>query len=159
MKPFLLILLLLPIYSFAQLKDTVAPKKANRIVVVTNRPAKENFELLRTTLLNSAYTIRMQNSDSLTVHTEEKLGDSYTVSYTISGWAKENEIVLRGKYSSKVDASISGTNYRVFVYEIANTGKRGSVPQQTFAVLQELARKLNGEVFYEVQTTRRGSIF
>ena len=71
----------------------------------------------------------------------------------------ENEIVLSGKYSSRVDASISGTTHRVFVYDIANTGKRGSMPQQTFIALQELARKLNGEVFYEVKTTRKGAIF
>lgn len=159
MKPLLLILFLFPLCSFAQHRDTVAPKKANRIIVVTNKPARENFELLGAALLSSGYTIRMQNSDSLTVHTGEKQGDSYTVSYSISGQAKENEIVLSGKYSSQVDASISGTNRRVFVYDIANTGKRGSVPQQTFAALQELAGKLRGRLFYEVQITRKGSIF
>lgn len=159
MKPLLLILCLWPLCSLAQQRDTVALNKANRIIVVTNKPAKENFELLRTTLFSSDYTIRMQNSDSLSVHTGEKPGHSYTVSYTISGLAKENEIILSGKYSSRVEASISGTTHRVFVYDIVNTGKKGSVPQQTFSALQELAAKLKGQLFYEVQPNRKKSVF
>lgn len=158
MKPLILIALLLPVFSFAQTRDTIAMKKANRIIVVTNKPAQENFELLKLTLASNGFNIQAMNNDSLTIHTQERMGESVTVSYSLSGWAKDNEIILFGKYSSKVDVSYAGTNFKVFVYDIANTGGKGSVSKHTFELMKGIAKELDGNLYYTIQNTKKKSL-
>ena len=158
MKP-ILILLGLPIFSFAQVRDSIAMKNANRIIAVTNRPAKENYQLLILTLKNNGYSLKEINGDSLTVLTAEQRGKSANVSYQLKGLAKENEIILSGTYSSRVESSISGADYRTFINEISNSGKKSSASKYAFNAMDELARQLPGKIFYAVQKAIKTSVF
>lgn len=119
----------------------------------------ENFKLLMSALTDNGFNIQAMNNDSFTIHTKERLSESVTVSYSLSGWAKENEIIVYGKYSSKVDVSLAGTNFKVFIYDIANTGGKGSVSRYTFELMEAVAKELNGNLFYIKQNTKKRSLF
>ncbi len=159
MKQILFIITCFPFALFAQKRDSIAMKNANRIIIVTNKPAKENYQFLQTAFVNGGYTPDIKNDDSLLVQTAETRGNSVAVSYHITGIAKENEIILFGKYSSSVDASIGGTGTRVFVYDIANTGKKGTASRYTFEAMQEVARMFNRKIYYMIAEATKTSIF
>jgi hypothetical protein len=76
----------------------------------------------------------------------------------LNGIAKDNEILLFGKYTSNVEATIGGTGTKRFTYEISNTGKKGSASQFTFNALDEVARMFNARRYYIVEETQRTSI-
>lgn len=159
MKKFVIILLLIPLAVLAQKRDTIPLKKANRIIVVTNKSSTENYTFLKTLFSDNGYVIRSANDDSLTIHSAEMLTRSVTTTFSIDGWAKANEIVLSGNYFSRVENSISGGSYKIFTNEISNTGGKGSASQYTFQLLQDLAVKAGGKLFYESDKTRKTSVF
>jgi hypothetical protein len=112
-----------------------------------------------TALTNNGYAIREKNEATLTVSTQEVAGRSVTVSFHLEGAAKENELVLGGKYQTLVDGSIGGTGSRAFVYDISNTGRKGSVARYAFEALEAVAKSLEGQLFYTRQDTRKQSLF
>lgn len=159
MKFIFILLFSSPLISFAQQKDTVAIKGANRIVVVTNRPARDNYQLIILVFKDNGYILQEINPDSLTVLTTPHRGQSADMSYQMKGVAKENEIILSGTYSSRVESSISGTSYRTFVNDISNTGKKGSASRYAFNAMDILANQIPGKIFYTFQKTIRTSVF
>jgi len=159
MKKMIAVFLLLPLSVLAQQRDSVPVKKANRIVVVTNKPAFDNYGLLKTLFSANGYTIKTMNGDSLTVHSEQLRTKSVTITFSIDGWARENEIILSGNYFSRVDNSISGGSYKIFTNEISNTGGRESASKFTFQLLQNLAAQAGGKLFYVVDKTKNTSVF
>ena len=159
MKHLLIILLLLPLVTAAQQRQAVAMKKANRIVIVTGKPAKQNYQLLQTALENDGYTIQLKNDDSLSVQTAETRSPSGSVTYYITGVAKENEIIMSGKYFSRVESSIGGTPPRIFSFEISNTGNKGTASREMFETLEELAKMFRAPRYYMIQEAKKTSVF
>ena len=159
MRKLVIIFLVFPFLVAAQKRDTLPLKKANRIIVVTNKPAAENYALLKTLFSDNGYPIKSFNDDSLTVHSIELRTKSVTTTFSIDGWAKANEIVLSGNYFSRVDNSISGGSYKIFSNEISNTGGKESASKFTFHLLQDLGAKAGGKLFYTVDKTKKTSIF
>jgi hypothetical protein len=158
MKQFLVIALLFPIISAAQKRDSLPIKNANRIVIVTNKPAADNYKFLGIALDNAGYTVDLQDDSLFTIQTAEIRGNSVSVTYHLNGIAKDNEILLFGKYTSNVEATIGGTGTKRFTYDISNTGKKGSASQFTFSALDEVARMFNVPRYYIVEETQRTSI-
>jgi len=159
MKQILLLITYFPLALFAQKRDSVAMPKANRIIISTNKPANENYKLLQTAFVNGGYTIDIKNDDSLLVQTAETRGNSVAISYHLNGIARENEIILYGKYSAGVDASIGGTGTKVFVYDIANTGKKGTASRSTFEAMNDIAKLFNRKIYYMIIDAKKASIF
>jgi diphthamide synthase subunit DPH2 len=159
MKKILIIIFLSPFLSAAQQRQTSAMKKANRIIIVTNRPAKQNYQFIQSALEKDGYTIHLKSDDSLTVQTAETRSQSGSVTYYITGLAKENEIILSGKYFSKVESSIGGTSPKLFVFDISNTGNKGTASREMFETLEELAKIFNAPRYYMIQETKKTSVF
>lgn len=158
MKHYLFIALLFPIISAAQKRDSLPIKNANRIVIVTNKPAVDNYKFLKIALDNAGYTIDLQDDSLFTIQTAEIRGNSVSVTYHLNGIAKDNEILLFGKYTSTVEATIGGTGTKRFTYDISNSGKKGSASQFTFSALDEVARMFHARRYYIVEETQRTSI-
>ena len=158
MKQLLIIVFLFPIMSAAQKRDSLPIKNANRIIIVTHRPAADNYTFLKTALENAGYTIDLQDDSLFTIQTAEIRGNSVSVTYHLNGIAKDNEILLFGKYTSNVEATIGGTGSKIFTYNISNTGKKGSASQFTFSALDEVARMFKAKRYYMVEETQRTSI-
>ena len=158
MKLLVLIFLGLPFFAIAQ-RDSVAMKDANKIIIITGKTASENYKLVLSALSDLGDVIRVPKDDSLTVRTQELQGRSAAVRYQIMASSKENEIVLSGTYNAKVDASLSGTEYKVFVNEISNSGKKSSAGRYLFEIMQDVARKFDGQIFYTKDKVKKKSIF
>ncbi|HEV8286479.1 MAG TPA: hypothetical protein VGQ09_19355 [Chitinophagaceae bacterium] len=158
MRQVLTIFLFSPLVIFAQHRDSIPIKKANRIIIVTNKPAKNNYQFLQIALENGGYTIDLKNEDSLTVQTAETRGNSVSVTYHLNGIAKENEIILFGKYTSKVESSIGGTGVKDFVYDISNTGKKGSASQFTFQAMDDVAKLFKAGRYYMILDSKKTSL-
>jgi hypothetical protein len=54
---------------------------------------------------------------------------------------------------------LAGTNFKVFIYDIANTGGKGSVSKHTFELMEAVAKELNGNLYYIKQNTKKRSLF
>ena len=159
MKFIFILLFSSPLFSFAQQKDTVAIKGANRIIVVTNRPARDNYQLIILAFKDNGYILQEIDPDSLTVLTTPQRAESANTSYQMKGVARENEIIFSGTYSSRVESSISGASYKTFVNDISNAGKKGSASRYAFNVMDILAKQIPGKIFYTINRTRRISVF
>lgn len=159
MKTFFFISLLFPLFVFAQTKDTI-PANASVIIIKTGKSALQNYRILLTALVNNGYSIHEDendtaivdnNSDSLTVRTKEKAGNATTIKYYLLGLAKKDEIILTGKFTSKVETAVSGPITKDFTYDIANRGSRTSANRYTFDAMNAIAKSLNGSISYKTK--------
>lgn len=153
MKVITLLCCLFPYFSNCQIRDTVPLKGANKVTVKNNRSVRQNFFLLQSSFLDKGYTVIINYKD-LTVQTKDSLIENGTASYTLSGFAKGDSVVLTGSYKVMVVTSIMGEE-KVYNYDIANSGFQGGLSRKMFAALENIAKGINGIIFYTKEKKKK----
>jgi hypothetical protein len=135
MKKLLLLLLLLPVFSIAQ----VIPGKANQITVVNNETAYANFIDVKLLLAKKGIEIASLDKDAFQIESGpisiEGAGTSYYIFI-----CRDDKIIITGK-----------TKYNSDIFEtIANTGAKETPKKVSFDAMNDLAKLLGAKLEYEV---------
>ncbi|UEG49640.1 hypothetical protein LK994_13440 [Ferruginibacter lapsinanis] len=134
MKKLLLLLLLFPLFSFAQ----VIPDKANQITVVNNETAYANFIDVKLLLAKKGIEIANLDKEAFQIESGpiaiEGSGTSY---YTFI--CRDDKIIITGKINS---SNTSET--------IANTSKKDTPAKLSFDAMNDLAKLLGAKLKYEI---------
>jgi hypothetical protein len=159
MKTLLMLLLLLPWRIMAQ-TDSIQPiKKANKIIVSNGKSAIESFALLQELLLRKNYALII-NRPLGAISTKDSLIEAGTASYVIRATIRGEQINLTGSYKTMVVTTVFTPEEKVYNYDIANSGSKGTLAQKTFTLLNQIAIELGGSRTYvREKRKKKGAIF
>lgn len=145
LKKLIIIILLFPIYSFAQ----VIPEKANLITVLNKETAYANFTDVRLLLTKKGIEIAKLDKESFDIKTGLiEIKDSSSNYYEF--FCRDNKIIISGK-NKKVSKNNKGEDEPTTGFEaISNTGAKGSQTKLSFQAMQEIAKLLGTKLEYEV---------
>ncbi len=143
MKKLILLLLLFPIFSFAQ----IVPEKANLITVTNSETAYANFTDVRLLLTKKGIEIAKLNKDTFDIKTgliEVKGAGSCYYEF----FCRDNQIIISGK--NKMD-NLQGETKTTTAFEaITNIGAKDSPTKLSFEAMKEMAKLFGTKIKYEV---------
>lgn len=148
-KILLVILALIPLLTRAQ-TDTAALRGAKKIIVKTNLPAKDNFDWISRYLLDQGFDIDSRDNELLTIRTQEKNYKRTNITYYLNIRAKDNEIVVSGKYKSGQESHANGTITTDVYRDIENKGIGWAARKLTFKAINDFCKKMNKPLTYSL---------
>lgn len=144
-KLLLLIIALLPLSLIAQEK---APKRAAQILVKTDNPDEDNFKSVTKFLLSEAIDIDSRDSELGLITTAPFRYDKSPL-MVLTFYINDDAIRLTGRFKSGFDLDLGGVIAKDDFEKIENRGMKGSVFQNAFAAMQDIALRLGSNISYK----------
>lgn len=165
MKRLLIALLVIPLISFGQkkqttkeLQDSVVFKNANKIIIENDKEINQNLYLVQMALLAKGYRVKIDRK-AYVVSTIDSVINAGGNVYHFIAQIDEKHIVLTGRYATKGIVSPLGEINHVFRYNVEYSGARKAVSKKLFELLSNIANDIPGKKIYAKDTLKKGVIF
>jgi hypothetical protein len=143
-----LILIFFTINVYAQ--TTVIPKNADKIIVLNDKTAEENFIKVKQTLADKDIAIAVQDRDVFQISTGKiRLNNNSSCSYLIN--CRDNKISITGTWGTTMGLQIGYVTSNPSTYAIKYKGNQKVI----FNQMDELAKELGTEIKYEVPVVKK----
>lgn len=141
-----LILFLFTINTYGQTNEI--PKNADKIVVLNDKTAEQNFIKAKQALADKDIAIAVQDRDIFQITTGRiRQNDNASFSYLIN--CRDNKISITGVWSTNVGLQVGMITQGASTYNITYKGTQKII----FNQMDELAKELGTEIKYEVTQT------
>lgn len=118
-------------------------KKTTQIILNNNLGKSENLKYLIESLLDYGYSIEQKDEEYGTVNTDIRPLKGLNVSYFLTARAKDNQIILTGKFIINLSVRIGQVETKPSFSDITNKGMKGSANNKSFATMYEYASRLD----------------
>jgi hypothetical protein len=143
MKKILLMLLtLLPLLSMAQQMEI--PKNSDKIIVINQVTAEENFKKAKQILADMDVAIATQDRDTWQIKSGEiRQTDNVSYRYLIN--CRDNKVSITGTWGTNIGINVGGITQGPSTYVISYKG----AVKIMFNKMNDFAKQLGGELTYE----------
>jgi hypothetical protein len=140
MKKLMLLMFLLPFLAVAQ---TEIPKGSDKITIINNHTASENFLLAKQILADQDIEIATQDKDIFQIKTGKiRASDNGTFSYLIN--CRDNKVTMTGTWGSNLGLNIGGLTSGPSLYAIQYKGTQKFM----FNQMNDIAKQIGVNLEY-----------
>ncbi|HWK57637.1 MAG TPA: hypothetical protein VNQ80_09875 [Parapedobacter sp.] len=150
--------LILPIGLYGQAGGTIAFEGTNALRIANTYQVNQNIFLLQAQLTERGYQVAVDRKNNILI-TRDSLIEGGGISYVISARIQPNEIILTGQYQTAVVTSVLSNRQEIYTYDITHEGRPNSLSKRMFRVLEELARNLEGTLYFIKEKKKRTTLF
>ncbi|MEO6522183.1 MAG: hypothetical protein ABIN91_10930 [Mucilaginibacter sp.] len=146
-KLIILIALLFPVKAFSQKQDSILFRKAQKVILKTNRTSAENFAMTGKALVQSNFMISSKDKQFGQIISEPiKIKWGQQVIYVI---VKDNEVVLSSKFKSDSKIQMASWIKSEPTYNPVAYSKNGETENICFANMIAVAKLIGlGKIIY-----------
>ena len=137
--------MLLPLGLLAQ-KDLIPVKGAKQVIVKTDVPAQEGYQLIIRVLKEHGYLLDQNDKDTFTATTKERMAEKGNIKYFITVNAKDNQVIIFGqsKLNWELEHAYISPTAQYQDIEYGNS----SYAKTVFRPLTKVAMALNKPIAY-----------
>lgn len=159
MRKLLLIFILLPYLCFSQddvfgtkasTKNSLAIKRADKIIVANEKPAAENFLMVKQVLSDNDIEIVSQDKDIFQIKSGQITVTRGGASSYYNFNCRQGKIVVTGFYKAGYDLNIGGVIAKDEYTKIQNRGMGGSITKEAWNKMDIFSQKLGDKITYEI---------
>jgi|GEM_PF-893446 len=137
--------------SFSQ--EVVIPKRANKIILLNDKTAEENFTILKQSLAEAGIEVANQDKDIFQIKTGAIITKGFAggsdVFLLLS--CKDSSIIIRGQLRSSLVITSGNATSDSALETVSYTGFKGSIYRKAWEGMDNFARSLNiDRIYYEV---------